>query len=509
MLTPTQDFHGGEANGSVAGLRGPDVAIAQRMGAIYPVAPFHPPERFPEFDGSWLGRGPFDSQNDVYRLVREALFRLVNGYDPVTQRVDVSTLRRLGDIRSVVVKPNWVRQQNGAGECVTTHASVLRPVLDYLLLAFGSDSQITVADIPLQSSDIEQIWRETGVDRLCEYYEAGRLPVRFMDFRKEKAVVGSSGFIERRQSLPGDPLGYVEVCVDGESYLEPVTSSRVSFSVNDYEAGAATCHHRPGRHAYLIPRTVLAADLFVNVPKLKTHCKAGLTACMKNLIGINGEKGWIPHFRMGAPYDGGDEYPEYGSSIMAFKSRVRNALQGRHRLAYNAAHFVWKQSKAVWESQSGSHLTSGGAWPGNDTLWRSILDLVRVITCADESGRLMDSVQRSQLCVIDGIICGEGEGPLRPSPKPVGIIVSSSDPISADWAACHIAGFDWRKIPQLSQAVGLRDLWRHCPAGPDAFTASWAAVDPRTCCIRDLPSVRFRAPSAWAGHIEQQVHQCR
>jgi uncharacterized protein (DUF362 family) len=486
----------------LSGVNYPSIGMALRIGTRYPVAPFHPPELFPEFGCSWLSTGPFDTENHVYPLVREALFRHLGGYDVKTTQVDLSALRRIGEIKKIVVKPNWVRQQSQLGDCITSHGSVLRPLLDYLLLVFGPTSQIIVADIPLQSSDIEQIWAETGVDVLRNYYISKGLPVCFLDLRQEKALIDSSGFILRRESLPGDPLGYIEVSLGSESHLEAISYSKSIFSVNDYEPGSATCYHRPGQHHYLIPKSVLAADLFVNVPKLKTHCKAGITACMKNLIGINGEKAWIPHFRMGAPYNGGDEYSDGGRYILGLKTKIRNSLQEHHRWSYYIAQLIWKRYKQGLKRVSGNHLTSGGAWFGNDTLWRSILDLVKVITFADQSGKLTQVPQRHHLCLIDGIICGEGEGPLQASPKALGMVLCSSNPISADWAACHIAGFDWMKVPQLYHARKLNQLWQHFPESPEQLTASWSGADPSVYPMPKLPVFPFKPSSGWTGYIE-------
>lgn len=486
-------------------MHSPDIGMALCPGARYPVAPFHPPEPYPEFDGSWLSAGPFDPSNLVYPLVREALFRHLGGYNATTNQVDLSVLHRFGDVKKIAVKPNWVIPQDKLGDCVTTHGSVLRPLLDYLLLAFAPTPQIIVADIPLQSSNIEQIWAETGVDRLRDYYKSKGLSVDFMDLRREKILIDSSGFIHKREPLPGDVCGYVEVSLGSDSYLEAISCSKSVFSVNDYEPGLASCFHRPGQHCYLIPKTILASDLFVNLPKLKTHCKAGITSCMKNLIGINGEKGWIPHYRVGAPYDGGDEYPDYGRYILNVKSKIRNAIQERHSWTYHFAQAVWKRYKHRWEVAYGVHLTGGGAWPGNDTLWRSILDLVKIITFADQDGQLMDRPQRHHLCLVDGIICGQGEGPLQPSPKAVGIILCSSNPISADWAACHIAGFDWTKIPQLYHARTFNQLWEHSPESPECLTASWRAADPGVRPMLELPVFPFKPPSFWAGHIEADL----
>jgi uncharacterized protein (DUF362 family) len=71
------------------------------------------------------------------------------------------------------------------------------------------------------------------------------------------------------------------------------------YSGADYDPGPTTSHHRGGRNEYLLSETVLRADLVVNLPKLKTHKKTGVTLALKNLVGINGDKNWLPHHRDG------------------------------------------------------------------------------------------------------------------------------------------------------------------------------------------------------------------
>ena len=60
----------------------------------------------------------------------------------------------------------------------------------------------------------------------------------------------------------------------------------------------------------MISRTILDADCVINLPKLKTHKKTGVTLCMKNLVGINGNKNWLPHHRLGTPAQGGDQFAD-------------------------------------------------------------------------------------------------------------------------------------------------------------------------------------------------------
>ena len=59
----------------------------------------------------------------------------------------------------------------------------------------------------------------------------------------------------------------------------------------------------------MISRTALQSDVFINLPKLKTHKKVGVTLNLKNLVGINGNKNWLPHYAIGSPEENGDQFP--------------------------------------------------------------------------------------------------------------------------------------------------------------------------------------------------------
>jgi uncharacterized protein (DUF362 family) len=72
----------------------------------------------------------------------------------------------------------------------------------------------------------------------------------------------------------------------------------------EYETSELRSHHHDDIHEYLISRTVIEADCVINLPKLKTHKKTGITVSMKNLVGINGNKNWLPHHREGTPAQG-------------------------------------------------------------------------------------------------------------------------------------------------------------------------------------------------------------
>src|SRR5687768_16332875 len=90
---------------------------------------FHPSEQYPEVPFTGTSGHP----NPAYRAVREVLHRL--GLD--SAGFGTPEWNPLGELVSpgdrVVIKPNFVRHYHRLGqplECVITHASILRPIMD-------------------------------------------------------------------------------------------------------------------------------------------------------------------------------------------------------------------------------------------------------------------------------------------------------------------------------------------------------------------------------------------
>src|SRR5207249_9933121 len=92
------------------------------------------------------------------------------------------------------------------------------------------------------------------------------------------------------------------------SLLEKVDGNR-EYRVLQYDPIRTAACHGPGKHLYQIAENVLAADLIISVPKLKTHQKVGLTCALKGTVGAVSEKHCLAHHRRGNPNEGGDEYP--------------------------------------------------------------------------------------------------------------------------------------------------------------------------------------------------------
>src|SRR6185503_18668015 len=62
------------------------------------------------------------------------------------------------------------------------------------------------------------------------------------------------------------------------------------------------------------------------------------------------------------------------------------------------------------------------------------------------------------LAVVDGIIAGEGNGPMAPDPKPCGVVLAGTHPVAVDCAAATLMGFDWQRLRLLEHAFAMREM---------------------------------------------------
>lgn len=107
-------------------------------------------------------------------------------------------------------------------------------------------------------------------------------------------------------------------------------------------------------------------------------------------------------------------------------------------------------------------LIYGGAWHGNETCWRMALDLARIVCYADRHGRMQDTQQRTNICLVDGIVGGEGRGPLSPSPVSSQVFMFADNLALCDVAAAQLMGFKPDRIPLIRRAFD--QSMRYCVA---------------------------------------------
>lgn len=435
--------------------------VAVRKSGIehYPTrAPFHPGVAFPEL--AKAGIQETDASNDVYSAVRDTLALL--GLDArnlgTPEWNPLGAYVRPGD--KVVIKPNFVLHEFGPQEdagCLTTHGSVLRAVLDYTYLAAGPEGEVVIADAPLQGADFGSIVKRSGILAIQEFYwERLQRKIGVVDLRQVRAVIDEgSSLIRRVEQLPGDPLGYCELDLGEASCLRGVDADRARYVVGDYDIAATNRRHTSARHSYVVSRTVLDANSVICVPKLKTHSKAGVTVCLKNMVGIIGTKDCLPHHRHGKANRGGDEFPADYPTTWLWSARGYTLLQGQvptvvwRTLRKLAGLTIGAGTPANGKRHDSRFFFSGG-WHGNDTIWRTVDDLNRILFFGDPVKRTVEGQRRRRyFALVDGIVGMEGNGPLRGTPRPAGIVMAGDDPLAIDVAASTLMGFDWQRIRML------------------------------------------------------------
>lgn len=500
------------------------VAIIQSAYSGYPSKPpFEPDELFGELS-SFNWKVTTDSQNKVYRVVREALIQLGMDADNVGTKNwnPFGMLIKPGD--RVVIKPNFAFDHHRKGETVLSmiiHASVLRPILDYVQIALKGYGELTVADAPVANADFENICRITKIREtlaaLNEYY---RVKVRLVDLRK--MVV--EGFEQNNLCLRRIYQRYGKshsrvVNIGSESSFYELGKLQKLFYGADFDRRIPQKHHQGEIQEYSIATDVLDADVIISVPKLKTHKSAGVTLNIKNMIGINTDKNFVPHYRIGEPLEGGDEFPISGNSWLRFKSRFArsfldialgragpvftrplNVLLNMYRnvtLRKQARNPEIETADLFYKRFLNRPIRSGHWW-GNDTLWRVGSDLNKILIYADKSGILHPNPQRRYFSIIDGIIAGEGKGPMVPVPRKVGIILAGYNCLAVDIVATGLMGFDYRKIPIVYKLLEATSL----PLFKKDHLKLRSNVD-RWRMMPDYEnSLRFNPAPGWKGHIE-------
>jgi hypothetical protein len=101
-----------------------------------------------------------------------------------------------------------------------------------------------------------------------------------------------------------------------------------SFYGADYTRQETIAHHHGDVQQYIISKTVLDADVFISVPKLKVHKKVGVTLNAKGLVGIVTNKNCLVHYTLGTPERGGDQFPP-------------NLLLGREEFLVKSQRFLY------------------------------------------------------------------------------------------------------------------------------------------------------------------------
>ena len=434
--------------------------------------------------------------------VRDAL--LAAGLDAA--RAGTKAWNPLGDLiapgERVVIKPNWVLHENRGGfglDELVTHTEVLRAVVQYVVIARAGS--LVIGDAPLQGCDFGSLREQMQIDRLREEPEASGIPCRIVDFRR-KVLLGHLG----------DPVvltdrgdeDFVLFDLGSDSLLEPITTRAGRYRVTMYPPDALDRTHRPGTHQYLVAREVIEADVVLNVPKLKTHMKAGVTGTLKNMVGMNGLKDYLPHHRKGGSADGGDCY-EGRSTLLGWAEGLLDLANSTERLGVRRA--LSKVVSALQRLRRVRGRTSSveGAWHGNDTVWRMCLDLQRILHFGGSDGRLHGEPARRVFSITDAILGGDHEGPLQVHPVPLGIVTASAHAAAAEWVHARLMGYDPMRVPLIRHAFALGAPWSFGATPPDSIVVRSAVGQEFRGRVPDEWIVPFVPAEGWVSHLRPDL----
>jgi uncharacterized protein (DUF362 family) len=490
-----------------------DVGLAFAAAPYAATAPYDPEEEYPE---SPIRGRAHAAANPAYAGLRRLFIAL--GMD--VERCGTADWNPLGEVvrpgDTVVIKPNFVESRHPRGGdlfAAITHPSLLRAVADYVYIALRGQGRIVIADAPQMDCDWEQLMDATSLPRVQELYrrELG-FELEVVDLRDFcVADPEEQAYSTNRRKLAGDPAGEVRFDLAERSRFFGV-ENHDRFYGADYDRSETIRNHHGRVHRYAVSRTVLAADAVISVPKLKVHKKVGTTLNVKGLVGINTNKNFLVHYRLGTPSQGGDQLPDVGVGDRAFVGFQRflydKLLARRSPVADRVYHLMRVGYRHTFKRlvRPSAAVTNfdGGNWHGNDTAWRMALDLLRVFLYGGTDGELHDTPQRRVFCVVDGIVGGEGDGPLSPDPAPAGCLVGGVTPLAVDLVATRLMGFDPLRIRQFRAAVESPELGVPDPAkinlcregearvaGGELFAPTWAS-----------PVMPFRPHPGWVGHVE-------
>ena len=143
-----------------------------------------------------------------------------------------------------------------------------------------------------------------------------------------------------------------------------------------------------------------------------------------------------------------------------------------------------------------------GNWHGNDTCWRMVLDLNKCLFDFDGAGQPREKPLR-YLAIVDGIIGGEGNGPMSPDAKPCGVILAGTHPAAVDMAAATLMGFDWQKLRLLKNSFEIQKR-SFIPFQPSDINLASNKQEWDGPLSQARALFAFRPHFGWVGAIEQQ-----
>lgn len=430
-------------------------------------------------------RGAYTDQNLLRALIRQACISA--GLGRADSTVPFADIIEPGAV--VLLKPNWVLHwnQSGAGmDCMVTHPAFVLAALQEVVAA--RPGHVLIADAPIQGADFNLLATEDWRRHVQEV--AGKTPVDVLDLRNAVAthIRGVLVTNEGRRA----PTRSVLFDLGRDSLLEAISTPAGQFRNTSYNPDDMARVQAPGVHKFCLCKEPFEADVVLSLPKLKAHAKAGITAALKNVVGLNADKNFLPHHRVGGSTLGGDCY----EGLKPFKRLAEFFLDQANRRIGRPSYLALMCAARSANALHGGNLE--GKWEGNDTTWRMVLDLNRILIYGDASGVMYETPQRKIFSLTDAIVAGDRNGPLAPEPAALGAVTFATNPVHADVAHLALMGVDRGRVPLVREAFGrmrwplVQDL-----SATEVRLHGDTMTPEETTAIAGLP---FRAPDGWRFH---------
>jgi uncharacterized protein (DUF362 family) len=410
----------------------------------------------------------------------------------------------------VVLKPNWVfdshKNHKDHWEYIITHGEVITAVLQKVMKQLQRNGNISILDGPQTDCSFAKLISRYDTDLWKRLAQEAGIELQIIDLRDSEWKTHRDVVVERT-ALPGDPSGKVVFNLENsESEFWGHRKSETGYYGADYNRAETNTAHDGMSNIYSVSRTVIESDVFINIPKLKTHRKAGITACLKNLVGINTYKNYLPHHSAGGPLEGGDQFPTdsikskvEGSLTTAVKKHIFNNPYLAKRLSR-----INDLGKRIFGKTG--HVIRSGNWHGNDTIWRMILDLNKILFYGNPDGTMREDAwpsAKKYIGIVDAVLAGEGFGPLEPDPVEMGYLICGTNPVAIDSVCAALMGFDYSRIPSIANAFRVAH-YNFCPFTPEDIEI---LIDGAVYALETIPAERiftFEASLGWKGRIEKR-----
>ena len=487
--------------------------VLKKIDAIptYPSSDFgfSPSESYPEYKF----KGEISNEfNPVYKAIRDTLIlaNLDESHIGTDEWNPLGVYIKPG--QSVLLKPNWVESENPVTSdnlaSLVTNPSIVRPIIDYVLIALKGTGKVIIADAPMQGCDLSKVFSITGYDKLFAFYKEHDISLTVADLRKYSVHSRYNGVFEKPVETENS-LGSITINLKKNSLHSEHDEKIPLYKVEDYPQVLTQYYHSKGNHIYEINRLALEADVIINIPKPKTHRLAGITGACKNFVGVTFEKACLPHRKEGDAETGhGDAYFKHSKfkEWMWYFNEKRTIYSRSGKYLFSKINDSLMKACYVMGTFTSRDTFRIGSWYGNDTIWRTIIDLNKILLFADRYGEIKNTQQRLIIHFGDMIIGGQKSGPVKPSPKYLGIVLFADNALLFDRVVCEIMGFRADRFPIFYNSNSLKVFGFDTSKSLESQKITSNIQSLCNTPISHFPCIKewyFEPHPCWKGYIEK------